>query len=114
MTNSDRQSFLDRIRVSRQELNKITIITNQTLRITLKKRGRIRASASATLLKRCRRTKLNAVKQRKVSITAANRVTVSRIATRHSVKETNRMILQRKGTTVTTTEDTTADAESIV
>lgn len=74
MANSDRQSFLDRIRVSRQELNKITIITNQTLRITLKKRGRIRVSASATRLKRCRRTKPN----------------------------------------VTTTEDTTADAESIV
>lgn len=114
MTNSDRQSFLDRIRVSRQELNKITIITNQTLRITLKKRGRIRASASATLLKRCRRTKLNAVKQRKVNRTAASRVTVSKITTGHSVKETSRMILQLRGTTVTTTEDTTADAESIV
>lgn len=74
MANSDRQSFLDRIRVSKQELNEIKIITNQTLRITLKKRGRIRASASATRLKRCRRTKPN----------------------------------------VTTTEDTTADAESIV
>lgn len=114
MANSDRQSFLDRIRVSRQELNKNNNNNQSNSEDNTEEAGPDKGQRERDLLKRCRRTKPNAVKQRKVSITAANRVTVSRIATRHSVKETNRTILQLMGTTVTTTEDTTADAESIV
>lgn len=109
MTNSDRQSFLDRIRVSRQELNKNNNNNQSNSEDNTEEAGPDKGQRERDLLKRCRRTKPNAVKQRKVSITAA-----SRIATGHSVKETNRTILQLRGTTVTTTEDTTADAESIV
>lgn len=76
MANSDRQSFLDRIRVSKQELNENKNNNQSNSEDNTEETGpdKGQASASATRLKRCRRTKPN----------------------------------------VTTTEDTTADAESIV